>query len=111
MEVKHGADLKDGDWVSEVLVPGWRQQMQVKKVIFQSKSDSHSLAVFENEHLGRVLVIEDRIQLTSADEFTYHEMFAHVPIVSHGHVKKVMFSSYCRFLSLVGGMVQVFGNA
>jgi len=48
------------------------------------------MAVFENPSLDKVLIIDDRIQLTSRDEAAYHEMFVHVPVIAHGAVKKVL---------------------
>eukprot|EP00005_Dracoamoeba_jomungandri_P002306 CAMPEP_0174261476 /NCGR_PEP_ID=MMETSP0439-20130205/11453_1 /TAXON_ID=0 /ORGANISM="Stereomyxa ramosa, Strain Chinc5" /LENGTH=308 /DNA_ID=CAMNT_0015345957 /DNA_START=20 /DNA_END=946 /DNA_ORIENTATION=+ len=80
--------LEVGSWVEETLVPGWRQQIQVEEVLYEDTSNVHQLAVFQSKSLGRVLVIEDRIQLTSKDEFTYHEMFAHVPITITGCCSK-----------------------
>ena len=45
---------------------------------------------FENKQFGRVLAIDGRIQLTERDEFVYHEMMAHVPILAHGAAKSVL---------------------
>ncbi len=39
------------------------------------------LAVYEHDILGRVLVLDGIIQATTADEFIYHEMFVHVPML------------------------------
>lgn len=82
--------LKEADWVTEQIAPGWRQQIQVDKLGVEQKSDLGHLAVFKNNTLGDIMVIEGRIQLASRDEQAYHEMFAHVPIVGHGRVKNVL---------------------
>ena len=82
--------LAKGDWVTEEIVPGWRQQMLVDEVMVEERNDLGHRAVFKNQALGDVLLIEDRIQLTSRDEHAYHEMFTHVPIVGHGKVKDVL---------------------
>ncbi|MBW2279598.1 MAG: polyamine aminopropyltransferase [Deltaproteobacteria bacterium] len=39
------------------------------------------LQVFEHPHLGRVLALDGIIQTTLADEFIYHEMISHVPLM------------------------------
>ncbi len=39
------------------------------------------LQVFEHGHLGRVLALDGIIQTTLADEFIYHEMISHVPLM------------------------------
>jgi spermidine synthase len=51
---------------------------QVGQLLAQDKSPYQSMAVFENPSLDKVLIIDDRIQLTSRDEAVYHEMFVHV---------------------------------
>ena len=38
--------------------------------------------IFDNELLGRVLVLDDVVQTTERDEFIYHEMLVHVPLMS-----------------------------
>ena len=51
-----------------------------------------------SEKLGKVLVIDDLIQLTEKDEFVYHEMMAHVPLYSHPYPKSVSvykINGYC----------------
>ena len=49
-----------------------------------------TLVIFENNTFGRVLALDGVVQLTEKDEFIYHEMFAHVPILAHGAVKAVL---------------------
>ena len=46
--------------------------------------------IFETPFFGRVLALDGIIQTTERDEFSYHEMLAHVPIIDHGNVKKVL---------------------
>lgn len=82
--------LEAGKWVTESIAPGWRQQIFCQTVEVEEKDETAHLAVFTNETLGDVLVIEDRIQLTSKDEHAYHEMFSHVPIIGHGNAKNVL---------------------
>ncbi|WP_202319515.1 spermidine synthase [Archaeoglobus neptunius] len=45
--------------------------------------------VYETESLGKMLVIDGKIQLTEFDEAFYHEMLVHVPMLSHPNPKKV----------------------
>ncbi|CAK0753125.1 spermidine synthase [Azospirillaceae bacterium] len=48
------------------------------------------LVIFQNPVVGRVLALDGVIQTTEGDEFIYHEMLAHVPILAHGAVKKIL---------------------
>ena len=50
----------------------------------------HDLAVFDNPTFGRVLILDGAFQVTTADEFVYHEMMAHVPLFAHGAVRRVL---------------------
>lgn len=86
--------FQNGKYITEELVPGWRQQILIDKVLAEETSMTvfgpiHR-GVFTNRSLGEVMLIEDRIQLTTCDEKTYHEMFSHVPIILHGNVKNVL---------------------
>jgi spermidine synthase len=74
----------------ETLYPEWSQNFAIQEMIHEEKSDFWDLAIFENSRFGRVLAIDGRIQLTERDEFVYHEMMAHVPILAHGSAKNVL---------------------
>ncbi len=45
--------------------------------------------IFENPRFGRVMALDGIVQTTERDEFCYHEMLAHVPILAHGAAKRV----------------------
>jgi spermidine synthase len=86
----HFEGLVKGSWVSESIVEGWRQQIQVDDVLVEERDKLAHRGVFINRSLGRVLMIDGRVQLTSRDERCYHEMFVHVPFMMHGEVKQVL---------------------
>lgn len=77
-------------WIPEVLHPGYRSSFETHNVLYDSGSELQRSRVFEHQRLGRVLMIDDILQTTEADEFVYHEMMSHVPILAHGNVKKVL---------------------
>jgi spermidine synthase len=78
------------DWLEETLHSDFRIRLRVDKVIYDSKTDHQRLVLFENETFGRVLALDDVLQTTEKDEFIYHEMLAHLPILAHGSVRKVL---------------------
>lgn len=51
---------------------------------------AQSLGVFDNPTFGRVMVLDGAYQITTADEFIYHEMMAHVPAFAHGALRHVL---------------------
>src|SRR3569832_196698 len=76
--------------VTETLYPEWGQQFRVDEIIDEEKTDSQDLVIFQNNLYGRVLVLDGVVQITEADEYTYQEMLAHVPLIAHGNAKKVL---------------------
>ncbi len=86
---------EDGDqpaqgWMRERLHPAWAQALRVDRVLYDSATDHQRLRLFENETFGRVLTLDDVVQVTTGDEFIYHEMMAHVPILAHGAARRVL---------------------
>lgn len=77
-------------WYNETLYPEWGQRIRVDQVVYEEKTAFQDLVIFDNARLGRVLALDGVIQLTEADEHIYHEMLAHVPILAHGHVQRVL---------------------
>ncbi|HSX11586.1 MAG TPA: polyamine aminopropyltransferase [Chlamydiales bacterium] len=84
------AGLVVGGNYAETLYPEWSQHFVVDSVIHEERSKFWDLAIFQNKRFGKVLGIDGRVQLTESDEFIYHEMMAHVPILAHGAVKSVL---------------------
>lgn len=64
--------------------------MRIKDVLYKKKSKYQDIAVYETEEYGRLLTIDDVVMLTTRDEFVYHEMIAHVPLLTHGSASKVL---------------------
>lgn len=75
---------------TETLYPEYGQSLAIGDVLFETKSDHQHLMIFENERFGRILTLDGVVQTTERDEFIYHEMLTHVPIVAHGAVKRVL---------------------
>jgi spermidine synthase len=75
---------------SEILYDAYGQQFSVDKVLFESKTEHQYLLIFQNALFGRVMALSGIVQTTEKDEFIYHEMMAHVPILAHGNVKRVL---------------------
>jgi spermidine synthase len=79
-----------GEWFQEKLFPHVRQTFEITNILFQERTEHQSLVIFETPTYGRVLALDDIIQVTEKDEFVYHEMMTHTPIIAHGKAKKVL---------------------
>lgn len=54
---------------------------------------AHSIAclpLYRSKTYGRVLALDGVIQCTERDEFSYQEMIAHIPLLSHPNPKRVL---------------------
>jgi len=77
-------------YFKETLYDSVCQEYRIDKLYFEHKTDHQHLMIFHNAMLGRVMTLDGIVQTTEADEFIYHEMLSHVPIISHGSVKRVL---------------------
>src|SRR5690554_3464968 len=75
---------------TETLYPGYGQSFSVDEVLFEHKTEHQHLLIFQNQRFGRVMALDGVVQTTERDEFIYHEMLTHVPIVAHGNVRRVL---------------------
>ena len=75
---------------TETLYDAWGQEFSIDEVYFEHKTDHQHLMIFNNALFGRVMALDGVIQTTERDEFVYHEMMAHVPILAHGNAKRVL---------------------
>jgi spermidine synthase len=76
-------------WMREELHDHYAQSFTEEDVFYDSKTEHQRLRVFRNGTFGRILTLDDVIQVTEGDNFIYHEMMAHVPIFAHGRVERV----------------------
>jgi spermidine synthase len=74
----------------ETLHNGYGQEFDVEEILFEQQTDSWHLIIFKNPIYGTVMALDGIIQTTERDEFVYHEMLTHVPIIAHGNAKRVL---------------------
>lgn len=79
-----------GEWFSESLYPSVGQRFQASRELFRLPTGLQDLVIFENKAMGRIMALDGVIQTTEGDEFIYHEMLTHVPILAHGAVEEVL---------------------
>jgi spermidine synthase len=69
---------------------GYTQRFEVTRVVCREKTEYQDLTIFETPTFGRVLALDGIVQTTERDEFAYHEMLAHVPVLAHGAAARVL---------------------
>lgn len=58
--------------------------------LFKEDSPYQTVEVFDTHGNGKMLTIDRMVMCTEADEASYHEMIAHVPMQTHPEVKDVL---------------------
>jgi spermidine synthase len=77
-------------WVEETLHRGFRVRLKAERVLFDSETEHQRLVIFDNADFGRVMMLDNVVQLATKDDFVYHEMMAHVPLFAHGKAKRAL---------------------
>jgi spermidine synthase len=79
-------------WIAETLFDdlGFRLSFAVERVLYETQTEHQHLVLFEQKFFGKVLMLDGATQVTSKDEFIYHEMMTHVPILAHGSARDVL---------------------
>lgn len=76
---------------SETLEPtDFTATYKISRMLYDEHSEYQHLVLFENELMGRVLALDGAVQTTEKDEFCYHEMIVHVPLLAHGAAGRVL---------------------
>src|SRR5262245_55208486 len=77
-------------WIEETVHPHWRVRLAADKVLHEVKTAHQHLVIFTNATWGTVLMLDGVCQLTTSDEFIYHEMMAHVPLMALERPRRVL---------------------
>lgn len=64
--------------------------VKIDRVLIEKRTAYQHLVVAEAGPLGRVLILDGNIQVTEFDESGYHEMLAHVPLLTHPAPRRVL---------------------
>ena len=78
------------EWFRETLHADYSQGLREDRLLYDSQTEHQRLRVFENGTFGRVLTLDGVVQVTERDNFIYHEMLTHVPILAHGAAREVL---------------------
>ena len=62
----------------------------VRKVLFSRQSPYQKVDVLRTDSWGNLMTIDGLVMLSEKDEFVYHEMLVHVPMLTHPGPRRVM---------------------
>lgn len=87
------------EWFFTTSFPGVRRcksdAFKIEKEIFRGKTAFQDVFIFKSYSFGTILALDGIVQLSQSDEFIYHEIITHVPLLSHPDPR--------RFLVIGGG--------
>ena len=77
-------------WYTENQTNNVKFSMRVKETLYSKKSQFQQIDVIDTYDFGKVLVIDGWTMITEKDEFIYHEMITHVPMMVNKDIKNVL---------------------
>ena len=75
---------------TEDLYKKYNQNIAIEKKVVEKNSLYQNILIFDSKYFGRVMTLDKVVQITEHDHHGYSEMLTHVPILSHGSIKKVL---------------------
>jgi len=79
-----------GDWYLEDEPFGFLQGLRVKERLLKTRTDFQVLEIMDTDVFGRALILDEALQTSEWDEFMYHEMLVHVPMLTHPSPQRVL---------------------
>ncbi len=67
-----------------------RLSFKVRQTLYHAQTNYQTVDILETWDWGRVLLLDGLVMLTERDEFAYHEMIAHVPLMAHPRPQRVL---------------------
>lgn len=77
-------------WFKETHTADLGMVVKVKETLHREKTRYQDLMIVDTYQFGRTLVLDGYIQTTERDEFIYHEMLVHVPLMAHADPERVL---------------------
>lgn len=81
----------ENGYYHEITPSGFGIAIKAGKILYSKQSEFQKVEVFETESsLGRVLTLDDLMMTTEGDEYHYHEMIVHIPMMHHKNPESVL---------------------
>jgi spermidine synthase len=77
-------------WHEETLYPDVREALKIDEELYRGRTAFQDVCFFRNGAMGTVMTLDGVVQTTEADEFIYHEMLVHPPLLAHGEARRVL---------------------
>lgn len=79
------------NFYKEITPAGFGIAIKAKEVLFSDQSEFQKVEIIDTDStLGKILTLDDLMMTTEGDEFFYHEMISHIPMMNHKAPKSVL---------------------
>ncbi len=75
---------------TEMSEQGMGISVQVNSTVFHDESDFQTIDIIDTPALGKMLILDGLVMTSDKDEFLYHEMISHIPMITHKNPKQVL---------------------
>ena len=83
--------MNKSDWIEEKWDScGFAARYEVTNRLDHETTPFQQLELVETKLYGRMLLLDGFVQTTEREEFVYHEMMVHVPMLAHGAAERVL---------------------
>lgn len=79
-----------GIWFYDRYTPAEVHAHRAGRVIARASTKFQDVTIQEFEHLGRVLILDGKIQSAEVDEYIYHELLVHPAMLAHQEPRRVL---------------------
>jgi len=77
-------------WSTEKQTENLSMSCRISETLFVGQSEFQKVEVVDSFEFGRMLVLDGVFQTSIFDEFIYHEMIVHVPLLTHPNPRRVL---------------------
>ena len=79
------------NFYKEITPAGFGIAIKQKEVLFSEQSEFQKIEIIDTDStLGKILTLDGLMMTTEGDEYFYHEMISHIPMMNHKNPKSVL---------------------
>ena len=82
-------ELESSKWFFDEINPHLLQLHAIEGTLYSGRTKFQSIEIMKSPSFGKVLVLDGKIQSSEVDEFIYHELLVHPPMLAHPKPEKV----------------------
>jgi spermidine synthase len=82
-------EINSSKWFFDEINPHLLQLHAIDSALYTGRTKFQSIEILKSPSFGKLLVLDGKIQSSEVDEFIYHELLVHPPMLAHPNPEKV----------------------